>query len=633
MASEVQNGGNVPVVPSYPPPPYFQMNRRIEIDTSSTRSFFTGLAKEVIILIILLLMVPHTDNTIVSESKTEAIQSFRYTFNKIFIKTSPFIHDLNCLNNILNFLHNEWQKFNDNETIELGNMPIGRCLDCIKNHIPPRSPEDLRELKHSSRYHLFPWETGGKYSFEKQFYNVDQLVALQMCQNIDNFLLIYDYKSRAKVFLPSSPSMYFYGETKENETKCYMSHFPYSSKCIAIRAVGFPKNLIYVTRTHMLQKFENINMDFSRPKRGLGFIPSLIIRLLREVLKGGTPANLLTKHIYNKITTKFKYNFDKEKVIKKTQRIKKYEFRHREFFKINELVKIQFMNSSGLTVICKDLRIFCQEKLQNYCMALNRLNYCLELVKEVHAYTIDQILAEKNYPPPFIENTVLLSQQGSHFLAGPRPVSLWNFRFKSKEEHSEEVFIGKVVNVDGQIKTLAPIVTSDPNISHSCLLALVQGQEYKNLCSYIPLNMRGVQELYANMYIRVIFIYLKEGYGQLFAKSASKFYVLRKYNIVVLGMAEEAKIMSQGSALIIDPKNEDSISGIGILSHDNIEETSEISVEIIVNTAITFALICSCFILYFIKIKCRKTHNRIINEESEGLTDNIELNNLNEDVS
>ena len=98
-------------------------------------------------------------------------------------------------------------------------------------------------------------------------------------------------------------------------------------------------------------------------------------------------------------------------------------------------------------------------------------------------------------------------------------------------------------------------------------------------------------------------------------------------------MAEEAKIMSQGSALIIDPKNEDSISGIGILSHDNIEETSEISVEIIVNTAITFALICSCFILYFIKIKCRKTHNRIINEESQGLTDNIELNNLNEDVS
>ena len=95
--------------------------------------------------------------------------------------------------------------------------------------------------------------------------------------------------------------------------------------------------------------------------------------------------------------------------------------------------------------------------------------------------------------------------------------------------------------------------------------------------------MRGVQELYANMYIRVIFIYLKEGYGQLFAKSASKFHVLRKYNIVVLGMAEEAKIMSQGSALIIDPKNEDSISGIGILSHDNIQETSEISVEIIVD--------------------------------------------------
>ena len=197
MASSVQSSSRDqntvwPAVPPYPPPPFFQMNRSIEVHTSSTRSYFTGFAKEVIVLVIFLLMVPHTDNTMVSESETEAGKSFRYTFNKIFIRTSPFIHDLNCLNEVLNFLHNEWQKFNDNQTISLGSMPVGRCMDCIGSNMLPRSPEDLRELKYSSRYHLFPWETDGKYSFEKQFYNVDQLAALHMCQKMDNYLVLYD---------------------------------------------------------------------------------------------------------------------------------------------------------------------------------------------------------------------------------------------------------------------------------------------------------------------------------------------------------------------------------------------------------------------------------------------------------
>ena len=86
MASSVQSSSRDqnavwPAVPPYPPPPFFQMNRSIEVDTSSTRSYFTGFAKEVIVLVIFLLMVPHTDNTMVSESETEAGKSFRYTFN------------------------------------------------------------------------------------------------------------------------------------------------------------------------------------------------------------------------------------------------------------------------------------------------------------------------------------------------------------------------------------------------------------------------------------------------------------------------------------------------------------------------------------------------------------------------
>ena len=620
-------------VPPYPPPPFFRINRRIQIDTSSTRTYFTGLAKEVMFFLVIL--YAHRGSSTFVERDTQIGKSFHYTFNGIFTKTSPFIHDLSELNDILNFLHNEWSKFEENQTIWMGIMPIGRCLDCVKQHILPRSPKDIQDYPDlaNSKYHLFPWEMGGKYSFEKQFFSVEHLQSKGMCSRLDNFLIVYDYKSRYKKHLPTTDSMYFFGETKHNKTKCFMSHFPISSNCIAIKAVGFPKNVLYKIRTHLLQKFEDDNMEFKRSKRGLGFMVSLIVKLLKEVLKGGSPANLLAKHIYGKITTKFKYNFDKEEVIRKTQKIKKYEFRHREFYNVNELVKIRFINGTGLTLMCKQLRIFCQQELQNYCMELHRLNYCLQLVKEIHAHTIDQILAEKNYPPPHMKNAVLLSQQGSHFLAGPRPVSLWNFRFKSKDTHSEEVFVGRAINLDGQIKTLSPIVTSDPNISHSCLLALVQGKDYIDLCSYTPLNMRGIQELYSNTYIRVIFIYLKEGYGQLFTRSASKFHVLMKYNIVVLGMAEQANIISQGSSIIIEQKNEDSILGIGILSHTDIEEISAISLEIVENTAVTIALLAVCIIAYCIKKQCTKKRNHAMNDDMEELNDNMELNPLNEDLS
>ena len=53
--------------------------------------------------------------------------------------------------------------------------------------------------------------------------------------------------------------------------------------------------------------------------------------------------------------------------------------------------------------------------------------------------------------------------------------------------------------------------------------------------------------------------------------------------------------------MIIEQKNEDSILGIGILSHTDIEEISAISLEIVENTAVTIALLAVCIIAYCIK--------------------------------